>query len=73
VEVLYERDAGLDVGKAVLVVCVRTPGPRGRRSEVRRFPTIPRALAPATHLLHGSVTRRCATSGIGYPLLAFPY
>ncbi len=30
VEVLYERVAGLDIGKATLTVCVRTPGPRGR-------------------------------------------
>ena len=28
VEVLFERVAGLDVGKASLTVCVRTPGPR---------------------------------------------
>jgi transposase len=44
VEVLYERVAGLDVGKATLVVCVRTPGPRGRKSETRTFPTTTRAL-----------------------------
>jgi transposase len=29
--VLYDRVAGLDVGKESLCVCVRTPGPRGRR------------------------------------------
>jgi hypothetical protein len=44
VEVLYERVAGLDIGKATLAVCVRTPGPRGRRSETRKFPTTTRAL-----------------------------
>jgi transposase len=44
VEVLFERVAGLDIGKATLTVCVRTPGPRGRRSEVRTFPTTTRAL-----------------------------
>ncbi|MGK5115325.1 IS110 family transposase [Geodermatophilus sp. CPCC 205506] len=43
-EVLYERVAGLDVGKATLVVCVRTPGPRGRTSATRTFPTTTRAL-----------------------------
>jgi hypothetical protein len=32
-EVLFERVAGLDIGKATLTVCVRTPGPRGRRGE----------------------------------------
>jgi transposase len=46
VEVLFERVAGLDVGKASVTVCVRTPGPRGRRaSEVRTFPTMTRSLA----------------------------
>jgi transposase len=44
VEVLFERVAGLDIGKATLTVCVRTPGPRSRRSEVRTFPTTTRAL-----------------------------
>jgi transposase len=39
VEVLYDRVVGLDVGKATLTVCVRTPGPRGRRSETRTFKT----------------------------------
>jgi transposase len=39
VEVLFDRVAGLDVGKAALTVCVRTPGPRGRRSETRTFKT----------------------------------
>ncbi len=44
-EVLFERVAGLDIGKAGLTVCVRTPGPRGRRSETRTYPTTTRALA----------------------------
>lgn len=40
-EVLFERVAGLDVGKATLTVCVRTPGPRGnRRADMRTFSTI---------------------------------
>ncbi|MGY1616708.1 transposase [Geodermatophilus sp. SYSU D00691] len=44
-EVLYERVAGLDIGKATLVACGRTPGARrGRRSETRTFPTTTRAL-----------------------------
>jgi hypothetical protein len=38
-EVMFERVAGLDIGKATLTVCVRTPGPRGRHSETRTFPT----------------------------------
>jgi transposase len=46
VEVLFERVAGLDVGKASVTVCVRTPGPRGRRvGEVRTFSTMTRSLA----------------------------
>ncbi len=44
-EVLFERVAGLDVGKASVTVCVRTPGPGGRRvSEVRTFSTMSRSL-----------------------------
>src|SRR5215218_1690658 len=44
-EVLHERVAGLDIGKATLTVCVRTPGVRGgRSSETRTFPTTTRAL-----------------------------
>ena len=27
-EVLFDRVAGLDIGKASVTVCVRTPGPR---------------------------------------------
>ena len=39
-EVLYDRVAGLDVGKASLTVCVRTPGARRRRhQETRTFKT----------------------------------
>ena len=44
-EVLFERVAGLDIGKASLTVRVRTPGPGGRRSsETRTFKTTTRAL-----------------------------
>ena len=44
-ELLFERVAGLDVGKATVTVCVRTPGPNGRRvSEVRTFATMTRSL-----------------------------
>jgi transposase len=39
VEVLYDRVAGLDVGKATLTACVRTPRPRRRRGETRTFKT----------------------------------
>jgi transposase len=39
-EVLFDRVAGLDVGKATLTVCLRTPGLSGRRrAETRTFKT----------------------------------
>ena len=45
VDVLVERVAGLDIGKKIVVVCVRSPGPNGRRaSETRTFPTMTRSL-----------------------------
>ena len=40
-EVMFDRVAGLDVGKDSVTVCVRTPGPRGgRRSQTRTFKTM---------------------------------
>ena len=40
-EVLFERVAGLDVGKESVTVCVRTPGSAGRRtSQTRTFKTM---------------------------------
>ena len=45
-DVLFDRVAGLDVGKASVTVCVRTPGDGGRRrGEVRTFRTMTRSLA----------------------------
>lgn len=46
-EVLYERVAGLDVGKASVTVCVRTPGTRrgSRHSQTRTFKTTTGSLA----------------------------
>ena len=39
-EILVERCAGLDVGKADLKACVRVRGPRGgRRQEIKTFAT----------------------------------
>jgi transposase len=39
-DVVVERCAGVDIGKAEVVACVRTPGPggRGRRKQTRAFP-----------------------------------
>jgi transposase len=40
-EVMFDRVAGLDVGKETLTVCVRIPGPKGRRrTETRTFKTM---------------------------------
>src|SRR5215204_1752892 len=39
VEVMFDRVAGLDVGKDSVTVCVRTPGSRGRRRQTRTFKT----------------------------------
>jgi transposase len=40
VNVLHERCAGLDIGKADLKACVRVPGPRGgRHQEIKTFST----------------------------------
>ncbi len=39
-EVMFDRVAGLDVGKESVAVCLRTPGPKGRRrAETRTFKT----------------------------------
>ena len=39
-EVIYQRCAGLDIGKDEVVGCVRVPdGQGGRRQEVRTYPT----------------------------------
>jgi transposase len=40
-EVMFDRVAGLDVGKESVTVCLRTPGPRGGRryAETRTFKT----------------------------------
>ena len=39
-DLFAERCAGIDIGKADLKACIRTPGPRGgRRSETRTFAT----------------------------------
>jgi transposase len=45
-EVLFDRVAGLDVGKDTVTVCVRTPGsPERRNSQTRTFKTVTRSLA----------------------------
>jgi hypothetical protein len=40
-DVVVSRCAGIDIGKAEVVVCLRVPGSRGKRvSEVRTFSTV---------------------------------
>jgi transposase len=39
VDTLVERCAGLDIGKADLKACIRSPAGRGRRQEIRTFVT----------------------------------
>jgi len=41
VEIVYERVAGIDVGKKIIAVAVRTPGerPGKRRQQVRKYNT----------------------------------
>ena len=50
-EVMFDRVAGLDVGKETVTVCLRTPGRRGgRRSETRTFKTMtPAHSDPVAH------------------------
>lgn len=57
-EKVYERRCGLDVHKKTVVACLRTPGPRSRRtSEVRTFgTTTPELLALADWLLEAGCT-----------------
>ena len=40
-DVMVSRCAGIDIGKAEVVVCLRVPGPRGKRiSQVRTFSAV---------------------------------
>ncbi|MGW2651958.1 IS110 family transposase, partial [Streptomyces sp. NPDC001393] len=40
-DVVHERCAGIDIGKADVKVCIRIPGPgKRRRKEVRTFSTM---------------------------------
>jgi transposase len=55
VELLFERVAGLDIGKATLTACMRIPGANGRRvSEVRTYPTMTRSLQAMRDWLVGN-------------------
>ena len=58
-EVIYERCAGLDVGKDEVVACIRVPdGADGRRQEVHTYPTFSSGLESlATWLQDHGVTQ----------------
>jgi transposase len=58
-DVIYERCAGLDIGKNEVTACVRTPGESGRRrQEIRTYPTFTSHLkALADWLTHEQVTQ----------------
>src|SRR5665648_169649 len=57
-DVVFDRVAGLDIGKASVTVCVRTPGPGGRRqSETRTFRTMTRSLGLMAHRLEHGLLR----------------
>jgi transposase len=43
-ELIIERVAALDVGKAEVVCCIRVPGGRGRRQEIATYSTMTRSL-----------------------------
>jgi transposase len=58
-DVIYERCAGLDIGKNEVAACVRTPGETGRRrQEIRTYPTFTGQLkALADWLTHEQVSQ----------------
>jgi len=58
-DVIYERCAGLDIGKNEVTACLRTPGESGRRrQEIRTYPTFTAHLkALADWLAHEQVTQ----------------
>src|SRR3990172_8681763 len=58
-DVMYERCAGLDIGKNEVPACVRTPGESGKpRQEIRTYPTFTTHLkALADWLTHEQVSQ----------------
>ena len=67
-DVIVDRVAGLDVGKASVTVCVRTPGKgRSRTNEVRTFSTMTRQLqVMAAWLVENGVTLAAMESTATY-------
>ena len=53
-DVLFDHVAGLDIGKKSVTVCVRGPGPGGRRvGQTRTFRTMSRSLEEMADWLVG--------------------
>jgi transposase len=67
-DVVVDRVAGLDIGKATVTVCVRTPGPSGSRTtETRTYSTMTRHLQVMTEwLLENGVTLAAMESTATY-------
>ena len=75
-DVLFDRVAGLDIGKASVTVCVRTPAEGGgRRSQTRTFNTMTRTLevladwlvAEGVTLAAMESTATYSETGVGLP------
>jgi transposase len=67
VDLIVECCAGLDVGKDEVVGCVRTPGPggKGRRSELRVFPTFTSGLEALADWMTASGVREVVMEATG--------
>jgi transposase len=65
-ETLYERCAGLDIGKDEVVACIRTPdGVGGRRQEVRTFGTFTGQLETLAEWLAAEAVRQVVMEATG--------
>lgn len=65
-EILYERCAGLDIGKDEVVACIRVPdGAAGRRQEVRTFGTFTRQLEALAEWLAAEGVREVVMEATG--------
>src|SRR5579859_5140966 len=65
VEVLVERCAALDVHKDMVTVCVRQPGPKVRKQEVREFRTYTSSLGRLREWLESEGVTQIAMEATG--------
>jgi transposase len=74
VELIVERAAGLDVGKDEVVACIRVPDPagggRGRRQEVRTYPTFTSSLEALADWLQAEGVTQVVMEATGQQLEA---